>query len=72
MNAPAASTDELAAMAHRLWCEHMTDTGWRFGPAYDPEARTHDALVPFGRLAPHDVRSTRAGVTASSYRRHWL
>lgn len=43
----------------------MTETGWRYGPVFDPSTRTHDALVPFERLAPHDARSTRVGVLAA-------
>lgn len=32
----------------------MAADGWRFGPKYDPRAKTHDALVPFNRLDPTD------------------
>ncbi len=47
---------ELAAIAHRLWCEEMTAASWRRGPAYDEAERTHDAMVPFEELSRHDRR----------------
>lgn len=48
-------TGEVAAVAHRCWCEAMARSGWRPGP-YDERARTHDALRPFGSLDPEDRR----------------
>lgn len=64
--------DELAALAHALWCAHMAREGWRYGPAFDHDARTHDALVPFHQLQPHDARSTRAGIMAEEIERQLL
>lgn len=46
----------LAAVAHQLWCEGMTGTGWKAGPAYNEAAREHDAIVPFAHLSPVDQK----------------
>jgi len=62
MARPGPAELELAALAHRLWCERMAALGWRSGPTYDEERRTHDALVPFEELGPVDQRSTALGV----------
>ncbi len=45
----------LADAAQTLWCRHMESLGWKLGPL-NPSLRTHDALVPFDRLGPHDRR----------------
>ncbi len=46
---------DLAAVAHRCWCERLQREGWRYGP-YDEAARTHDALRPFQALPEEDRR----------------
>ncbi len=56
---------EVAAAAHRCWCDHMAAHGWRYGPRYDEAARTHDALRPFEALDRHDRRLTLAAVRAT-------
>ncbi len=55
---------EVAAAAHRCWCDRMAADGWRYGPRYDEAARTHDALRPFEALDRHDRRLTLNGVRA--------
>lgn len=47
---------ELAAIAHRLWCEQMAASSWRSGSIYDERNHTHDAMVPFENLNRHDRR----------------
>lgn len=46
--------EHLARAAHALWCDNMKGDGWRYGPVYDEQARTHDALVAFDDLAQAD------------------
>lgn len=53
---------EVAAVAHRCWCDRMAAHGWRYGPRYDEGERTHDALRPFEALDRHDRRLTLAAV----------
>jgi RyR domain len=55
---------EVAAAAHRCWCDHMAAAGWQYGPRYDEAARTHDALRPFAALGRHDRRLTLSAVRA--------
>ncbi len=55
---------EVAAAAHRWWCDHMAADGWRYGPRYDEAARTHDALRPFEALDRHDRRLALNAVRA--------
>lgn len=60
---------EVAAAAHRCWCDHMAAHGWRYGPRYDEAARTHDALRPFEALDRHDRRLTLGAVRATELAR---
>lgn len=61
----ASTVIELAAVAHRLWCEDMVTDGWRHGPRFDEAERTHDALVPFDQLGRHDRRHAVLAVECS-------
>jgi serine phosphatase RsbU (regulator of sigma subunit) len=42
--------DQLASNEHYRWVNKMYATGWTFGEAYDPEARTHPELNGFSDL----------------------
>jgi hypothetical protein len=54
--------NELAATAHRLWCEAKLADGWRYDDEYNPYKKTHDALVPYDQLSEVDRRSARIGI----------
>lgn len=54
--------DELAAVAHRAWCKRMVEQGWRPGERIDEDARTHDALRPYGELSAFDREQIRRRV----------
>lgn len=54
--------DQLAPIAHELWCRRMREEGWRHGPVYDADAKEHDALVPYEQLSRHDRREVRSRV----------
>ncbi len=54
--------DQIAAIAHRLWCERMKSEGWRYGDRVCIDDRTHDALVPFDRLSEADQIAARRSV----------
>ncbi|CAG1010346.1 hypothetical protein PHYC_03834 [Phycisphaerales bacterium] len=56
------AADLLAPMMHEMWRTKMLAEGWRYGPAYDEAAKTHDALVPFEQLHPTDRVWTRTGL----------
>lgn len=53
----------LAAVAHRCWCASMAEGGWHPG-GYDPQRRTHDALVAFEHLPDRDRRATCQAIEA--------
>lgn len=55
---------DLAAVAHHMWCDQMRATGWTYADHFDEAARTHDALVPFERLDRRDQRAAQRGVLA--------
>lgn len=40
---------------HQAWVDDKLAHGWRYGPAKDPQAKTHPCLVPFDDL-PRDQR----------------
>lgn len=63
MEADSKLVEHAASLTHEAWRRRMEREGWRPGP-YDPEARTHDALVPFERLDPRDRRRTRVAIEA--------
>ncbi len=54
--------DQIAAIAHRLWCERMKSEGWRYGDRVNLEDRTHDALVTFDRLDESDRIAARRSI----------
>lgn len=54
--------DQIAAIAHRLWCEQMKSQGWRYGDRVNVEDRIHDALVPFDRLGEGDRIAARRSI----------
>lgn len=56
--------NDLAAVAHRLWCARMLSNGWTYADRFDAALHTHDALVPFTRLERRDQRAARLGVLA--------
>jgi hypothetical protein len=37
---------------HEQWCGEKFASGWTYGEAKDPVARTHPCLVPYERLPP--------------------
>jgi hypothetical protein len=37
---------------HECWVRAMRRAGWTYGPAKDPEAKTHPMMVPFEELPP--------------------
>lgn len=57
-----AALDQIAAIAHRLWCERMKSEGWRYGDRACLEDQTHDALVPFERLSEADRIAARRAI----------
>ena len=59
------ATAQLAELAHRLWCAAMRAGGWIHGAAYDPGARTHDALTDWSRLSAQDRRHACLGIEAA-------
>jgi hypothetical protein len=61
MGSPRQVELDLAAIAHRLWCEEMISEGWRPGP-FDLDKHTHDALVAFDQLGVIDRHNTVVGV----------
>lgn len=67
--APSPTILKLAAIAHELWREQMLRDGWKHGPAFDRERRTHDALVPFERLSPQDRRHACLGIECAELER---
>lgn len=60
----ASALDRLAEIAHDLWRDRMERAGWAHGPAYDPDAKHHDALRPFARLDARDKERALVGVRA--------
>jgi hypothetical protein len=56
--------DQLAAIAHHLWCQERRAHGWRYGDQFNVKERTHDALVPFERLGEADRIAARRAVEA--------
>ena len=63
-------TEQLAAVAHLCWCASMQNQGWRYGPAYDPDHKTHDALIAFERLPGKDRDATVFAVRSADVERY--
>ena len=36
--------------SHESWLEEKRDTGWKYGPVKDPDAKTHPCFVAFDEL----------------------
>lgn len=52
--ASPASIEAVAAAAHQMWCDAMNAQGWRYGEAFDEDAKTHPGLRPFAELSAFD------------------
>ena len=40
------------ADSHASWLKHKEATGWKYGPAKDPEKKEHHCMVPYEQLPP--------------------
>jgi hypothetical protein len=36
--------------SHESWLKEKAETGWKYGPIKDPEAKTHPCFLPYGEL----------------------
>lgn len=36
--------------SHRSWLKEKEETGWKYGPVKDPEAKTHPCMVAYASL----------------------
>lgn len=62
---PTPLLEQLAGIAHDLWCTRMRADGWTYGPIFDAALRTHDAMGPFGTLSTADRQHARDATVAS-------
>ena len=42
--------------SHESWLKEKADTGWKFGPKKDPDAKEHPCFVPYAELPPEQRR----------------
>lgn len=40
------------ADSHQSWLDEKAQTGWKYGPVKDPEAKEHPCFVPYAELPP--------------------
>jgi hypothetical protein len=45
-----ANPDATASASHESWLKEKQETGWKYGPKKDPEAKEHPCFVPFDKL----------------------
>jgi hypothetical protein len=38
--------------SHNAWMKEKQETGWKYGPVKNPEAKEHPCMVPFEQLPP--------------------
>lgn len=38
--------------SHESWMQEKADTGWKYGPVKNPEAKEHPCFVPYSELPP--------------------
>lgn len=38
--------------SHQSWLKEKAETGWKYGPAKDPEKKEHPCFVPYDQLPP--------------------
>jgi len=50
---------KLPEELHEHWCRRREAQGWRFGPVYDVERKTHPLLVPFSELTEGQLERDR-------------
>lgn len=58
------SIEELCEASHRNWCTYKREDGWVYGPAKDPDKKTHPCLCPYDRLPPSQRKKDRVVVEA--------
>lgn len=47
--------DQLAEAAHEIFCQHLRERGYQYGPVSDDARRLHSSLVPYAGL-PEDEK----------------
>lgn len=45
-----ANPDAGPEASHEAWMKEKVDTGWKYGPVKNPDAKEHPCIVPFAEL----------------------
>ena len=48
----AALSGNTPEQLHECWLKEKAETGWKYGPVKNPEAKEHPCFVPYGDLPP--------------------
>jgi hypothetical protein len=52
--------ENLASVAHELFCEYLVAKGYRYGPETSETAKIHSSLVPFDALPKDEKEQNRS------------
>jgi hypothetical protein len=54
--------DELAEVAHEIFCQRLRSEGYTYGPHTDDKQKTHSSLVAYAKLPEDEKKQNRSNV----------
>lgn len=57
---------------HGGWVQAYIDMGWKYGPRYDTEAKTHPDMVPYADLEKREQDKDAVFVALCEIARQWI
>ena len=66
------SRSESPEELHGSWMGAYAVMGWRYGPLYDPDAKTHPDMVPYAKLGRLEQDKDSVFVALCEIARQWI
>ena len=57
---------------HGSWMQAYVEMGWRYGPEYDREAKTHPDMVPYDQLGQLEQDKDGVFIALCEIARRWV
>jgi hypothetical protein len=54
--------EELAEVAHEVFCQRLRSEGYTYGPQTDHKKKTHSSLMPYAKLPEDEKEQNRSNV----------
>jgi len=57
---------------HDEWVQAYIEMGWKYGPEYNPEAKTHPDMVPYANLEERERDKDEVFTALCEIARQWI